>query len=141
MTHRTRAAPALTVSASWLHKSHVARLQARPRQDRKGITAGSIPTGHWDSGPSVQTDTQCTPEFSTLKSLNETFLRLQYPLCCLIAHLELRCSEAKVTKGPRRQGMCLVSRSVGIWLHHFLAAGVRAGFSSKLHILVFKRRC
>lgn len=43
MTHRTRAAPALTVSASWLHKSHVARLQAQPRQDRKGITAGSIP--------------------------------------------------------------------------------------------------
>lgn len=114
MTHRTRAAPALTVSASWLRKSHVARLQAQPWQNRKGITAGSIP--HWPLGPGAFGSTRrpVYPRFFNTEELEQKNSKVAIPFVlpdCLPGTQVFR---GKDNERPGRQGMCLVARSMSI---------------------------
>lgn len=135
----TRAAPALTVSASWPRKSHVARLQARPWQDRTGITAGSIP--HWPLGPGAFGSTRhpVYPGFFNTEELEQKISKVAIPFVlpdCLPGTQVFR---GKGNERPRRQGMCLVARSMGILALPLPGCKMSGGFLIKG--LIFKRRC
>lgn len=118
MTHSTRAAPDLTISARWLLKARVDRLQGRLSRRGKAQCQGAGHTGCGDRGPWVQPDTQHPLDFSVLRGLltHRKVLRLQDCLCSLPASLELRYLEIKEMKDPEGRAWVLWPRARASWL-------------------------
>ena len=86
------------------------------QQERKGTLGVSRP--HWPLGPGVLDKKQKR-------------LRLWYPLCCLTAYLEVRCSEAQETNGSEGRACAFRSGAWAPWLYRSLAAGLWARFPIK----------
>ena len=82
---------------------------------------------HWPLRPGVLHEKQKRP-------------RLRHPSCCLIAHLEIRCSETQETKGSEGRACAFRAGTWAPWLYRTLAAGLWARFPSKAHVLTYKGR-
>lgn len=66
--------------------------------------------------------------------------RAATPSCCVIAHLEVRCSEERKTNGSDGRACAFRAGTWAPWLYRSLAAGLWARFPSKAHVLTYKGR-
>lgn len=118
--------------ARHLDKSHAGPRSARAagttvtRPDLRSASR-RVSRPHWPLRPGVLHEKQKRP-------------RLRHPSCCLIAHLEIRCSETQETNGSEGRACAFGAGTWAPWLYHSLAAGLWARFPSKAHVLTYKGR-
>ena len=99
--------------ARHLDKSHAGPRPQRELPARRSRGQTFAPPGrrlsrpHWPLRPGVLHEKQKRP-------------RLQHPSCCLIAHLEIRCSETQETKGSEGRACAFRAGAWAPWLYRSL---------------------